>query len=882
MKRIIIFICLTLILLFSASSVYADNEKFSDETNVLTKLGIIKEEHEFSEIVTRGDFVASAIAFFGDMAYDERTNIFTDVTDNIGEINTAAKLGIVNGFGDGTFRPSDEITWEQAAKILVDVLGYEVETRDIYSSGYLSTASKLNLFKGINMSDTVTWDLCAKLLYNALNTDVLQNKLNGEYKAVKGQTPLTLWLGVNVITGSIDATEYATLNGSVAPKGHIRIGGIELCEDGLGAVEHIGETVTAYYSEDTLLCFVPKGIVSTYTVLSEDLLENSTVTKLNYIAQDTKNKSLVIDDNALYTYNGKQAAPSATLFPKDGRIEAVDTDSDGKADIVKIFNAKTIVADTVNIEKHFITDLYSDEKITVDDDSVIIGYDGITDISAISKNDVLSVYESLDSSLITIEVSKIKIKSIVQEIGNDYLKFANGESYKVFNKDVLSNVNVGDTLTVYLDVNERIAGSSIPRNKKMKYGYLIAGEAKKKLGRYVAQLRLFDISTGTIINYTVAEDVSLNDRKLSVFGRPLNDGRVLIADFKIGGELNTQLLKFTTNNDGEISKLYTYIDNTSEPFSAQQYQFTKDYDFPASNRGGITYNYLVYDSVSNSIGNEVSLSGTTCVMLPVLKNGETLADREKDIRIFSPEQQWRDPNHRVGNFAAYDMNEDRCAAVVIQEYDIKTSSRVDPEFLYVDSVVTAFENGDFTTKIRGYQKGTYVDYRISSENTSMLNNSYATLKRGDVIQVLKDDTGIIKIEKLFSIDEKTDLGDYRIYSDVSSDYVISASTFDYRVSTQPYWYEKLVVLHGRAQRVSGVNIFFDLANSVKGKFLPTVSAQVMVYDELKDSFKIGTLADIEPDNLSQTLLVRLNYSAVKEIYVINRKAAVDLKWGGLY
>lgn len=74
-----------------------------------------------------------------------------------GYINIASEAGIINGDGNGKFRPEDPVKHEEAIKMVVCTLGYgndvEVNTED-WSAGYIKIADEKNLtdsLKGVKV-----------------------------------------------------------------------------------------------------------------------------------------------------------------------------------------------------------------------------------------------------------------------------------------------------------------------------------------------------------------------------------------------------------------------------------------------------------------------------------------------------------------------------------------------------------------------------------------------------------------------------------------------------------------------------------------------------------------------------------------------------------
>ena len=75
----------------------------------------------------------------------------------------AAKLGIINGYTDGSFMPDKEVTYAEAVTIMVRCLGYsnlESVSSEFWYDGYISKMKEIGLNEalkkaGVQEGDTV-------------------------------------------------------------------------------------------------------------------------------------------------------------------------------------------------------------------------------------------------------------------------------------------------------------------------------------------------------------------------------------------------------------------------------------------------------------------------------------------------------------------------------------------------------------------------------------------------------------------------------------------------------------------------------------------------------------------------------------------------------
>ena len=114
-----------------------------------------------------------------------------------GYINVAAQENIINGDGDGNFRPEDDITYEEAIKIIICVLGLgkdiKVDPAD-WSAGYLAVAKDKGLTKDLKgkKGDVATRGDVAVMTYNGMTFDLKAPVASLEAGSYTGTKSVTL------------------------------------------------------------------------------------------------------------------------------------------------------------------------------------------------------------------------------------------------------------------------------------------------------------------------------------------------------------------------------------------------------------------------------------------------------------------------------------------------------------------------------------------------------------------------------------------------------------------------------------------------------------------------------------------------------------------
>ena len=174
MKKRIISALITLPLLFGSINAFAETSSLA-VTSLSEKKILVGDENgnlNLSSYVTRAEFAKMAVLAFNldkeelfekDMSEDT----FSDITKShwgYDYIMTAAGYGLINGFEDGTVRPDDNITYEQAVAMATRVLNPYLE----YPTGSVGFALD-NLFLdnvSASMGDLMTRLDTVNLIYN--------------------------------------------------------------------------------------------------------------------------------------------------------------------------------------------------------------------------------------------------------------------------------------------------------------------------------------------------------------------------------------------------------------------------------------------------------------------------------------------------------------------------------------------------------------------------------------------------------------------------------------------------------------------------------------------------------------------------------------------
>lgn len=154
---------------------------YAEAVSTLHEYGIINGDNKGNfnpnSSVTRAEAAAIICRLLGmeEEAKQARTTSFTDVPTNHwanGYVAKAAEQGIINGYGNGKFGPSDSVTYAQMIKMLVCAggMGQQAEIEGGYPSGYILVAENTGITTGVSYTagDPAPRHAVALLIYNSM------------------------------------------------------------------------------------------------------------------------------------------------------------------------------------------------------------------------------------------------------------------------------------------------------------------------------------------------------------------------------------------------------------------------------------------------------------------------------------------------------------------------------------------------------------------------------------------------------------------------------------------------------------------------------------------------------------------------------------------
>lgn len=741
---------------FATRASDVEGTRYADSVKLLSALGIMNGDGDGNyrpdDTITRAEvtkLVIHALGLEDAATAAQGLSKFPDVQTNHwanGYINIATSQNIIVGDDTGRFRPNEEITYAEAMTILVRALGYEVaaERKGGYPQGYLVVGSdnKLNTGVTVTSREPIKRGEVALMTENALDAKLMEITGYGDdlkYEVTE-KTLLKDKLKVTKAEGQIVAIDNTSLDGeSKLASGQIKIGD-KVFDTSTSFNNLLGYNVEYYLkdtkkSDDTVILALPKSEKNSTVTIDAKLFESITSKNgnkaLEYYKQesDSKTSTVTLEENAKLIYNGKLETMSDELLnikDKSGNVVVLDTDRNGKYDIVFVTEYKNTVVEEVTASGK-ITDKYGNATIKLDQDdddlryTITRGYEELK-LSDLKEYDVLSVAASKDSKLYSIVVTNSTVEGKITGIydkgvyvGDNFFEIA--DNYK-------EDLSRGTEGVFYLDIDGRIAAADTTVQVNGNYAYLVKAYADMNTDE-IAKFKLFT-KDGKEVVYEATEKIRFN----GTGGKLATD---IVKDFNTSEETDKQLVTFSLNADGKLISLNTAVDNTSTG-NVNDSKFTMNYKL--SN--------VKYNEKLKTLG-KIKIDEKTVIF--------DIPSDAKDSTDYSMAGLSKFVDEQSYDVIVFDRTDDFYAkAIIVTNASFKANA--DSKIAIVSKIISASNgNDDLVERLYAYQDGKEIS--LDAENENVLLKSGKKLENGDIIQYQTNSKGeISSIRVLFDKADK--------------------------------------------------------------------------------------------------------------------------------
>lgn len=581
-KRIISLLTVLAIMLAAFPMGAAQAEEVSAAYEVLTALGVEIDGYTADGEITRGQAAKTFAALAGLAGADTAAEYF-DVAQNhefAAYINAVSGAGIMRGTGSALFEPDRAITYAELVCALLVMMNYDVyaEAGGGYMAGYMKTAGRLKLSEGtggLGDNTALSGAAFSQVVYNALDKKVLTVSSVGEnvkYDTTEGDTLSYKYLGVRRGEGRVDATPLTAIVGGVTSGDRVKIDDKIFAQGICDGESLLGYTVE-YWSRGNdddigeLLYIAPTGDETRLTVMGYDIIGVSG-SKLRYYSGD-REKSVNLADDMVCVYNNEVIDyTNDDLVPADGSTEFIVNKS-GRAEVCIVRDCSYGVVRSVSASgsKIIFEDMTSMRLDDFEDWRIVKNGRRLTLIELVA-GDVLNIVKPRGRNAVYIEISGGRVsgkigsvstenKKTVAQIGD--VQAVVSPSYAAYGEELRLSFEGEWYTDIFGDVFAAVkvgSGSS-------EYAYMISYRPLTEPEDEV-KIKLFT-AAGEFVYVTTNGKVLLVD---SADGSTIKLTGAELYDYMKYSDLQPQLVKYSTNEDGTLRKIQFAKMNYNRPEGA--------------------------------------------------------------------------------------------------------------------------------------------------------------------------------------------------------------------------------------------------------------------------------------------------------------------------
>ena len=611
--------------------------------------------------------------------------------------------------GDYNFNllyPHDYIEAPEALKMVISALDYEPMAE---AKGYLAVAADYRLTSNVNLQGYLTRKSVVSLIYNILSSELMVRdsyQASGiSYKKADKNLFERIW-DVKRVRGII--TEVSDT--------YVKIDGASYISGYSDAHNYLFMQVDCYYTiDEKRVVYINPSEYTELLIKSYDVLDSGT----NFIEYEKNDKVQRISYKEIVKNNLKTAYTPGIFSTPSTHIMAISSQGNSVYDLVFIYEYETYVVDYT--ENGIIYPLFKDGAnsffgtASIDTENVRL-YDKNNE--PLEADDLL-LYDVIEVSGDTIRVVSETDMGIISEMTDEGI-YINEKLYEYADdRSFFGLFNIGDELTVYIDIDGRIA--AYKKSAEILYGYLADFTYEKDINNRLL-LKIYT-ENGELNLHHAADNIRINDQRLS--------GSLNIA--------KNQMIAYRENKSREITALYTATDNKND-------YLTRNDTGP--NGGYMRFQFIGENSTLVSDKKRFSLGSDTKVIFVSSRNK---GEYNQDLRypdVFEMHNWWDLTDWGYYNAKIYEATDMQRAKIVLISSPVFNESGI--YTLMVVDKVSVSDNKDKPAKNRvyGYVNG---KYGFKDIKTGISFN----LKSGDVIEAKLNGSNEI-IEKpnvLYSVDD---------------------------------------------------------------------------------------------------------------------------------
>jgi len=704
MKKVLSLVLVIAMVLSSFSFAFAvdfkDAEDFGDyedAINALVALGVVRgyEDGTFrpENILTRAELAVLLVEAlgYGGLVAGSKSN-FSDTQNHWsnGYVGIAAGTGLVLGYPDGTFKPDQPLTYDEAITMILRAIGYvDSALKGNWPTNFKVKAIDLDLLDDVNMA-TAAADRggVAQILFNALELDMME--LGEENVLVKAgrlfidniATPGIIEVDENVIDPDHD--DYA---GDVVDLEPYMFEELDVYFNDDDEVVYIKDSNSTVYEGVVDDVLVRKGIVNVDVEEADESIE-----KVKFVGYDDIDETIdvpIYENFVMRTDEYKQfidledAETIKIVFNEDedgddvltGIVVTQQTDAaqieneykEGRTKI-DVFRLPVDDDDDVNLEKVVVKGAVESLE-DIEEDDVVVEYAGYNDEEELVKTTLVVSRDTVEGKVTKVSGSKFYIGGVAYE-------------ENAFTTGILALGNKG---TFFLDHNGDVVAFDGDENEPTDYAIVVGvSDGSVKVDRYgneaideYPQLKLVT-QEGEEAYYDIYVDIEFDDADDDVEKDVIEKGSKYVELKKVGEDYVIEikdaydnvdtLIKYSMKDDmieeievvRDLNEADTYddvdLDKSSNKLASDVviFEVDKQNDLPKADK------YVVIDeddlTTEFSAYHDRNSSGEITVL--VVAYGELAPSKDTFAFIYGVSEALNDDDDEIAFLEVYYAGED--------------------------------------------------------------------------------------------------------------------------------------------------------------------------------------------------------------------------------
>lgn len=288
-----------------ASSGYSDIPKdayYENAVNNLTRLKVIEGDGNGlfrpKSNVTRAEFIKMMIVALGkeeEAIASSWATAFSDISSDYwanGYINVAVKENLIMGYSDGTFKPEERINQAQVVTILLRALGY-----DSTKMSGVWPQNYIDKAKSLGITDGI--EKSADSIVNRANAALMLDRtLNTEMISTTKtliEQSVTGTVKTAIITNSYDVD-------STLPTGLIKTDSGDYMSNNFSGLDYLGKKVDLLIDSNNNILLIQKVEKDSHVIFANGI-SNNVISYTDKNGDDT----ITLPDNLIFYYNGTKS-----------------------------------------------------------------------------------------------------------------------------------------------------------------------------------------------------------------------------------------------------------------------------------------------------------------------------------------------------------------------------------------------------------------------------------------------------------------------------------------------------------------------------------------------------------------------------------------------